>query len=813
MLGKGVFMQSLSLQFRQAFRSLSKAPAFSLTTVSVLALGIGIATAMFSVLHSALLQPLPYPDAGRLMACSSTIYGTYNPMTSAPDYYDYRERLHSFQAVAAQFYGTRPAVLPGDAGPETASIITVSDNFFQTLGVRPLAGRSFLAEEGRPGAAPAVILCEGLAIRRFGSPAEALGRTLVVDNLPRTVVGVMPASFRFLTEVQIWSPMSRGEGEADAPRNFHNWNLVGRLRPDVTPKAAQIEADAVSAGLEATYPELDKGFRLRVDPLQDRLVVNQKPRLYLLMGAVGLLLVIASSNVAGLLFVRGVAKVPEYAVRAALGADRRQLVIHILAESLILSLVGGLLGCILAFWLKGLIPLAGELGSLGIPSPQLSLPVLAFALGASLGSGLLFGLIPALRVSQLTLSSQLAPTARTTESRRGVRTRNALVVAQVALALVLLVLTGLLGRSLHRTMAADPGFNPAHLLATPRLRPASPQFKTPEDRIRFFRTLQRDLAALPGVQSATATNLIPLLEGGNTYSAWTPSGPRPGEHESGNFHLRVVLPGYFASMGIPLLAGRDLGDEDRKGTPGVMVVNQRVARTLFPGANPVGQTLLVDLGESTPTSFQIVGVAGDVRLEALDSPADLAIYASYDQLPRNSMRIVLRTTLPAGAMTAAVRSTLARIDPAVPLDSLVSVTGEIRESLAPQRQAAFTMGVFSGAALLLSSLGLFSVLTFVVGQRTREIGVRLALGAQPAAVLRQILGESLVLTALGIAFGYLVSLAAARSLASQLYEVRPADPLVLILAALAVSAVSLAAALLPAWKASRLNPMDVLRAS
>ena len=807
-------MPLLLTYLKQACRSLLKAPGFTLTVLVVLGLGIGTSTAMFSLLQAALFRPLPFQEPDRLVYCASTYKGQSNPQTSAPDFYDFQDQARGVLTLSALYCMPHKALLQGREGPENILKTYASWDLFRNLGIRPSAGRLFTAEEARDSAPPVALVSEALARRRFGTPLLAVGQNLLVNEVSRVIVGVLPAGFKLCGNSELWTPMTRESGPGSQARKFHNWIVLGRLQPGVNLTAAQARVDLIAQRLEQAYPDSDREWGLRLQPLQAQLAADQKPRLLLLMGAVSLLLLIACTNVAGLLFARGAIRQPELAIRAALGATRGQLVTQLLAESVLLSLAAGLLGSLLAFWLKGLIPLTADLSRVGIAAPGFSWATLGFALACSLGTGLLFGAIPALRLSKASLTTQFGQGTRATGARTGVRTRNALVVDQVALALVMLAMAGLLMASLGRLQGVNPGFNPRQLLTGEVLRqaPVSPTPQETERVVRFFQELREGLAAIPGVTGVAMIDRLPIRDGGNTLRVWAADNPPEVGKGSGSFHKRTVLPGYHEAMEIPMRAGRSLGDGDRLGGPLATVLSESMAKSLFPGRSPLGQTVMVDQGEQDATAYRVVGVCGDVRLEDLTEGNAYAMYCSFYQQPTIQVRFALRTTLPPLALGRSVREVVAARDREMPVEELASMEEVIGLSLANAREAAFTMGLFSILALLLSSLGLFGVLSFVVGQRTREIGVRMALGADAWTIVGEVVSQCLVLTAMGIGLGFVAALVATRLIASQLYGVRPADPTVLALAALAVAAVSVAASVLPAFRAASVNPTEALRA-
>jgi len=804
------FIENAIRDLRYGLRVLAKSPGFTAVAVLTLGVGIGANTAMFSIIHAALIRPLPYRDPAQLVFASVTFGGTPNPAASAPDYYDYREQADCFAGFSAILAMAPKTTVTGGAQPKRVALTWVAFDFFRTLGVAPAAGRAFTQAEGQMGAPSVVVVGERLARRRFGGVRNAVGASLDVDGRPYTVVGVMPATFRFVNDVDVWAPMRRGESWAGAPRQYHNWLIVARLKPGVSIAGAQRQVDVISKRLQQQYPVSDTTLGLRLDPLQAALAGPETPRLLLLMTAVGLVLLVACANVAGLLLARGSVRRLELAVRAALGASRARIAGQLLAESVTLALLSGLVGVALAVWLNRLLPLVTGLSDPGSTPKGLEWPVLLFALALSIVTGVLFGAAPALRAAALPLAQDLAPGARTTASKSGTSIRGALVVGQVALSLVLLAGAGLLIRSLARLAGTDLGFDPHHLL-TGEIQLLAAQYPDGDQRIRFFDGLREDVAAVPGVKSAGFINDLPIRDPYDNIGAWDADHPPSSAANERLAHRRVVLPGYFEAVRIPLLAGRDFGERDSGQAPLAMVINQRMARTLFPGVNPLGKRVGVDLGGAKPAIFEVVGVVGDARIIAVGLDAPMTMYFSYYQFPNPTLRFAIRTDLAPQTIAQAVRRLVAARNRDIPVENLVSMEDIIGDSLAPQQVTAVTLALFAGVALLLACLGLYGVLAYSVSQRTHEIGIRVALGATRPDVLRLVVGQGFRLSLIGVGVGIAGAVALTRFLADLLYGVTATDPPTLIVTAALLLLVAALACYVPARRAVRVDPMVALR--
>lgn len=796
--------------FLYALRALRKAPGFTAAAVAVLSLGVGGATAMFSLMHSVLLKPLPFEDPARLTLGRRTLNGVLNSNVSAPDYFDYREQVSSFEGFAAICVMARKATVASADEPERAYFTYVSPDFFRILGVTAEAGRWFSADEARPGGPDAVVVSADFARRRWGDVRKAPGEPLAINGKAYTVAGVAPEGFRLVhDDVDLWAPMRRGEEVASLGRQFHNWWVVARLKPGVTLATAQREMDVINTRLARQYPDTNTGKGLRLDPLQTALAGPYAARLFVLMAAVGAALLIACANVAGLSLARGSARRSELAVRAALGASRVRIAGQLLTESVVLALASGALGVALAFWLHRLLPFVAGLGGSHLAPGGLEWPVLLFALAVSALSGVLFGLAPAWRNSSHLLAQDLAPGGRSQASRSGGTLRSALVAGQVAMSLVLLAGAGLLIRSFGRLSTADLGFEARHLLTGEIQLPDSAY--PPDRRIQFFDGLREELAAAPGVEAAGFITALPVRNPGFDLSAWNPERPPASPVQRPTAMRRVALPGYFRAVRIPLLRGRDFDRRDREGAPLVAIVNQELVRRLFPGADPLGRRLAVDNFGPQPSFFEIVGVAGDASLNIVGESPYPAMYFSYYQQPDATMRFALRTEGSPESVTGAVRRLVRARDASIPVESVVAMERILGESLAPAEATATLLGVLAGLALLLAATGLYGSLAYSVAQRTGEIGLRMALGAQPADVLRLVVRQAALLAGAGVAIGLAASLVVTRFLDSLLYGVPPADPATLAAVSTGLLGVTLLAAGVPARRAARIDPVIALR--
>jgi putative ABC transport system permease protein len=804
-------LSNLPGDLRYAARSARRNPLFTVVVVLTLAVGIGANTAMFSIVRAALLEPLPYKDPETLVYAQCTFGGVPNPIGSAPDYYDYRDETESFETLSALTGGAMPITVAGSGQPERANALQVTDDFFRTLGVPPAAGRWFTAAEGRPGGAQVVVVSERFARRRFGDGARAVGQNLIANDQPVTIVGVMPASFRFVFDTDLWTLIRRGEGVGGQARRFHNLLMVGRLKRGATLEGARRQVDLISKRLQQQYPDSNRDKALQLDPLQAGLTGEQRPRLLLLMGAVGLILLVACANVAGLLLARGAARQSEIVVRTALGADRRRLVGQLLAESVSLAVLAGALGCVLAVWLQRLLPTVTGLDRIGVVLRTLDWPVLGGALAISGCTGVLSGLAPALWMSSPRLADTLSSGTRTT---RGIRLQGFMVTAQIALSLVLLLGAGLFVRSFIKLSSTQLGYSIEHVL-TGDIPLSMVRYSEPARRVQFVQDLTQDLLAVPGVRAVGFVSHIPLRNPSGNLRTWSADNAPADPNARTMAHRRVATPGYLEAMQMPLLAGRTLAPTDREGTPIVLVINQLMARALFPTRSPIGQTVWVDMAmapnQDGPTAFTVVGVIGDARIDAVQRPARPTMYLSYYQMSRAPLRLAIRSDITPESLTETVRRIILKRDPELPVDGLMPLTTLVGNSVAVPRVLTTTVVLFAVVAMLLASIGLYGTLSYLVSQRTREIGVRMALGASAGDVMRHVIGRASIMVVAGLGVGLGGAYAASRLVTQLLYEVTPTDPTTYVAATVGLALVGLGAAAGPAWRAAQVDPVQALR--
>jgi predicted permease len=810
-------MSTLLRDVRYALRTLARSPAFTSVTVLLLGLGIGANTAIFSVVNAVLLRPLPFPDPDRLV----TVWEDYSPnsrsVISASEIEAYRERAHVFESLAA--LDQVSFNVKGEGDPILVTGALVPANLFPMLGVRAALGRTFAPDEDRPGEGRVVLLTHELWQRKFGSDPTVVGRSLDLHlNVPYgpdrpregsfTVVGILPPGFQvpFLDDkTGIYAPLALSP-ELQADTNHYLFAL-GRLLPGVSPERAERELRAVGAQLGRERPGHAQPGRTDVVPLQEVVVGEVRPALLVLLAGVGLVLLAACANVASLQLVRGSLRRREVAVRAAVGASRLRLMRELAIESLLLALGGGALGILLAHWgVAGLVALAPpdlpRLAEVAVDGR-----VLAFALTVALVTGALFGLAPALHVSRNPLEQVLRESGRGTSDARGGRLRRLVVVAEIGLAVLLLAGAGLLARSFRELQRVDPGFDPGGVL-TMRISLPESGYATPESREAFFRALLERLGMLPGARGATTTNILPF-SGWNSATETEVEGWKvPGE-EKPTVYWRSISPSYFATLRVPLLRGRLPAAEDLGEQAHAVLVNEAAARRFWPGQDPLGKRLR--LTNPDAVWWPVVGVVADVRDGGLELAPGPTIY--IPTLRPADVALAVRATddVAALALAPAVRSAVLSLDRNQPVSDVSTLASWLSESTAQRRFNALLMALFAGLALVLAAVGLYGVVASSVTERTREIGVRVALGAAPRDVTRAVLRQGLGLVASGIGIGLVASLALARALASLLFGISPNDPSTLAGVAILLGGVAMLASWMPARRATRLDPLSALR--
>jgi putative ABC transport system permease protein len=808
-------MNTLWQDVRYGLRMLVKSPGFTVVAVVALALGIGANTAIFSIVNAMLLRPLPYGEPDRLVVVwetnpdlSSPYLRTHNEASPA-NFLDWRQQQTVFEDIAA--YRFNDYNLTGGDAPEQLLGNPVTANMFDVLKVRPLLGRTFRPEDGDPKSDRVVVLSYGLWQRRFGGDANIVGRQLNLNGNPTTVVGVMPADFEFPAPFsQLWTAL-RFANDTPPSRTAHFLYTRARLKPGVSLQQAEAEMQTIAARLRQQYPDTNTNRSVRLVPLHTQTVEQARTGLLVLLGAVGFVLLIACANVANLMLARATARYREIAIRTALGAGRWRIVRQLLTESVLLSVLGGALGVLLALWgidlLTAAVPREFALYVYGWNQIKLDRWVLAFTFGVSVLTGVLFGLVPALQASKTDLNEALKEGGRGTVGHARRRFRNALVVVEVALALVLLVGAGLLGKSFLRLLEVKPGFDP-HNVITAQLTLPSARYEKDEQVVQFFTQLTERVAAQPGVEAVGTIDMLPMAGSGGTNTFIIDGRPlaRPGVYPEAN--ARTVDPGYFGALRIPVLKGRNFTAQDRAGAPGVCIVNETFARLFFPGEDAVGKILRNPDGTNP---FQIVGVVGDIKHWGLDDEAEAYLYAPQLQMPSNGVALVVRSSTDTAALMAMIRREVRALDPDQPIFDVKTMNERIAHTTSPARLGSFLLGLFALVALTLAAVGIYGVMAYSVTQRTHELGVRMALGAQPRDVLRLVVQQGMLLVGIGLLIGLAASFALMRWLASKLFQVSPADPTTFAAVTLLLAAVALVACLVPARRATKVDPMIALR--
>jgi putative ABC transport system permease protein len=799
-------MNATFSDIRYAVRGLIKSPGFTAATVLTLALGIGANTAMFSAVNFILVKPLAYD---RLIMGLSTYKSQLMGNVSAMDYWDFRDQNDVLESMATITSFRLGVTVVGTGEAERVQGAIVSVNLFQTLGVDPQLGRHFVPEEEFRDSGNVILISHGYWQRNFGGDAGVLGRTLLLNGTPFAIIGVMPAGFHFLHDVELWRPM-QVEADWTVARRWHNFFTVGRLKPGVTMGQAQAQMDVIAGQLAVEYPESNKYYGLRLFGLHESLVFFVRPALLMLMGAVGLVLLIVCGNVASLLLARSLARRTEVAVRSALGATRSRLVRQFLAESAVLAVTGGALGLLFVQWALATIRRMAPPELPGVANLSIDGVGLGFALGVSVLTGLMFGIVPALRSAKSDTSQELKASGRTTETGSGIRLRGSLVVAQVALSLVLLIGSGLLIRSFLSLRYVDAGFDPSNLLTAEITLPRTGDYEEPEQRIRFYESLMNDIAVLPGVEAVAASNRLPVKNRGGDVNVYAAERPPVTEGELRTALVRTVSPGYFETMRIPLLTGREFTPSDDSDAPRVVIVDESVAERYFPGENPLGRGLVVDVGTDEP--WEIIGVAGFVRQNNLqEGDWNPTVYFPYLQGPRLTMRLAIRSSGEPLALVGGLRRALGALNRDIPLAAVETMDEVLSGSVTQPKMQAYLVGGFALVALLLAAIGLYGVLAYAVSQRIHEMGIRIALGANAGNVMRLVLRTGMGMVGIGLGIGLVAGFGFTRFLQSLLYQIAPTDPVTFIGVTVVLFIVGLAACFLPAWKAVKTDPLVALR--
>jgi len=802
----GTWLDTLIRDVRLAARTLRKNPGFTVVAVLVLALGIGATTALFSTVSAALLSQLPFQQPDRLIAGFKTYDGVRAGPVSRLDYYDYRELANSFEHLAAMADITMEQTLTGEGHAEIVDSGFVTWNLFPALGVTPVVGRPFMEDEDEGGAGVALI-SHDFWKSRFGGSSDAVGKILRLDGEPTTIVGVMPEGFQVLLDVDLWRLVDR-EGPFDLQRDSHSHLLVGRLAPGVSLQQAQLEVSTISRSLEEQYPVSNESKGLALTGLHDAMVAKVRLSLLMLMATGVLVLFIASSNVAGLLLARGHRRLPEIATRIALGAPRRRLIRQLLTESVIVSLLAGLLGVGVAFGFHRLLLRALPIGELGIGFASIDQRALVFALFLSIATGLVVGVIPALRATTVDPSLYLKSGPQHSQDARSSRLWSGLVIVQVAVSTLLLVGSALLISNLVELATTDLGFESANLL-TGSVSIPEVKYPSPAERNEFFRSLLEQIEAIPGVESASMVNKLPISSPWQNWAVWPAGQERPAHDDLQSAMARWVPPGYFRTMEMPLLQGRDIDMTDDRDSPRVLVITESVARKLFPGRNPIGESVIVGSTDWPP--HEVIGMVADARVNQVFLGPDPAMYMSTYQLAPRQMQLAVRTASDPLLLEESISRIVREMDEDVLLADPRTLQSVVDRSMAGFSVVTLSSGVFSAIALALAAIGLYGLLAHAVNQRLNEIGIRLAMGATRGDLLRMVLKRGLILVGFGLLLGAAGALMVTLALQRLPFEAQTVSAASYLGATLVLALVAASACFLPAWRATRVSPIDVLR--
>ena len=807
----GTFWQNL----RYGMRMLGKSPGFTAVAVLTLALGIGANTAIFSVVYAALLRPLPYRQPERLLTLAEGRHQQIATATDSayPDYLDWKRQVKSFQSLAGFSFDI--FTMSGHGDPKNVYAAQVTPNFFATLGVKPMLGRDFVDDEDKSDGPHVAMLTYSYWRSEFSGDRGVVGSTLALDGKPVTIVGVLPREFEFAPTqgALLWVPLHPVD-DMVTRRSLRWLNVIGRLTPGVSPDAAQAEMNTITAQLAKQYPTENGAIFTLLGSLREKIIGKIRPLLLVLFGAVGFVLLIACANVAGLLIARSSGRRKEFAIRLALGASRRGLLAQLLTESLLLSFAGAAVGFFAAQWCVGVllaaIPEAQMQAMPFLRDAGINFPVLGFLVGVTLLTGILFGVAPGLAVSRVPLGEALKDESRSGTSLGHPRLRNALVIGEIAISLVLLIGAGLMLRSLRALLRQNPGFEPQNVLTFDVNLPDASYPKNP-DTLRFQHEYLERLRHLPGVRGAAATTSVPL-SGNNGTIRFVIEGRPIAAGQEDECDIRSVNTEFFAVMQVPLIAGRYFQPTDLPDAPKPVIVNQAFVRSYFTGENPLGKRVRFTYS-AKQTFREIVGVVGDVAEDDLAAPPSPAIYTAMDQVGDSYISFVIRTAGDPGALAGAARSALREIDPQLALINPQSLERMVEQSPAVflRRLPSYLIGSFAGLALVLAMVGLYGLISYTVLQRTREIGIRIALGAQSRDILRMVLRQGTGAILAGIGAGIVAALALTRLMASLLYGVAPSDAMTFAGVTILLSLVAFGACAIPARRATRVDPLAALR--
>ena len=799
-------MDSIIKDIRYGVRGLLKRPGFTAIALVALALGIGANTAIFSLVNAVVIRPLPFPDPDRLVWVYGNIRnGGSRASVSPPDFLDYRSQNKTFEQFAAS--GTQPLAvnLTGSGEPERLFASAVTGNYFDTFGITPAIGRTFTIDNEKPGSDQVTVLSHAFWQKRFGGDTDIVGKTITLDSKSYQILGVMPAGVSFPQSAELWIPMSF-DGDPDMKvRKAHFLRPIGRLKPGVTLTQAQADTDMIAGRLEQQFPESNTGWNLRLLSLREQLVGGTRTMLFVLFGAVGFVLLIACANVANLLLVRAAARQKEIALRTALGASRLRIIRQMLTESLLLSILGGALGALLAVWgVQLLVTLSAD--SLP-PTVNVTIDpnVLAFTFVISILTGLLFGLAPAFRTAKVNLIDSLKDGARGAEGTLRNRTRSLLVVFESAIAVVLLIGAGLLVRSLIALQRVDPGFDSNNVL-TLRIDLPRQKYAGEGKPAKFFEELETRISSIPGVQTVGLITELPMSGQLNDLPFTVEGRPPVTVDQAFDADFRLVNQHYFNALHIPLLRGRNFTEQEvREGKP-VTLVSQQLVDTVFPNEDPMGKRLISAIGG---TAFEIIGVVVDIRHRSLQRPPFAAMY--FPTLNSNRMNLVVRTQNDPLSIVGAVRQQVQALDRDQPISAVKRMSDWVDSSVSSQRYSTTLLAAFAVLAMILAATGIYGVMSYTAAQRTHEIGVRMALGARRFDVLKLVVRQGMLLTLVGVILGLTGAFALTRVMQSLLFGVTAKDPFTFAVVAALLSAVAFIACLVPALRATRVDPLIALR--
>ncbi|HEY3026117.1 MAG TPA: ABC transporter permease [Pyrinomonadaceae bacterium] len=801
-------MQILLQDLRYAVRMLTKKPAFSIIAVITLALGIGANSAIFSVVNAVLLRPLAFPAAEQIAVLEGVnpSKGITQSNMSVPDFADWQKQNQVFEQIAGFITGN--VFLSGGEETERVRASSATADFFPLFRTNAFLGRTLQADDAQPGREPVVVMSYELWQRRFGADRNIVGSKVMLSSKSAIVVGVLPPGFDYPDRSELWVSFPINPGTE--PRDNRYVSVIARLKKGVTVSQAQAEMDTINRRLAQTYNETNSGWSVRVTNLQERLVGAMRLLLLLLLGAVAFVLLIACANVANLLLARATVRAKEIAVRTALGASRGRIIRQLLTESVLLSSVGGGIGLLLGVWLTKLLIAVSPPNTPRFDEIRPDARVLVFTLALAVVTGLIFGLTPALQASRVELNERLKEGGRSGSGGASHnRLRSLMMVSEIALSFVLLVGAGLLIKSFIRLREVSPGFNPDNTLT---MRVALPGARYPqgEPRVQMLRQLVGRLKALPGVQSAGAVLSLPLS--GDTFNVWRSvirEGRPATPEESDNAAYLVATPDYFRALNIPLITGRAFTEQDTEKTPKVLIINETMARRLWPGESPVGRRITIWRDEKFPR--EIVGVVGETK-PSLDADAGPQMYVPYAQDSSwSGMSLVIRTNGDPSSMTAAMRNEIRALDKGIPVFNVRTMNDVLATSVAPRRAPVLLLSAFAGVALLLAMIGIYGVTAYYVTQRTQEIGIRMALGAQMSDVLKLVLKSGMAMAVIGIATGLVGAFALTRLMSSLLYGVKPTDVVTFALVSLCLLVTALIACYIPARRATKVDPLVALR--